>query len=292
MAFLQFRNARGDTARHPRLVGCGQRKGSLVNNRKNTSEKYTASASRRFAIGAASVLTATALVGIGAQGAFAATPEPTPSAFGSASGTASASPLGLNLNLLGSTGLSLGTITSDLTNGVFSGHLNGAKAQTLAKKLVSDAALLSLLPTNLQSDVTTLANASVGQRTADLQKIVSTALAGDYGSTVQGLFMQLRDVHGRDSVKSIVGEVVRDVKDVKGIGAQGAKIAATVTGDAELFALLPSALQADLTTLAKAPASAQTVDVQNIVATALSGGYGASIQTIADQIQSAVISGQ
>jgi hypothetical protein len=263
-----------------------------VNNRKNTSEKYRASASRRFAIGAASVLTATALVGIGAQGAFAATPEPTPSAFGSASGTASASPLGLNLNLLGSTGLSLGTITSDLTNGVFSGHLNGAKAQTLAKKLVSDAALLSLLPTNLQSDVTTLANASVGQRTADLQKIVSTALAGDYGSTVQGLFMQLRDVHGRDSVKSIVGEVVRDVKDVKGIGAQGAKIAATVTGDAELFALLPSALQADLTTLAKAPASAQTVDVQNIVATALSGGYGASIQTIADQIQSAVISGQ
>ncbi|HEV7564796.1 MAG: hypothetical protein JWP70_2282 [Leifsonia sp.] len=261
-----------------------------MNNRKSTSEKSTASTSRRFAIGAASMLTATALVGIGAQGAFAATPDATPSGTGSASATASPSPLGLQTPRLA--GLSLAAITSDLGNGVFSGHINGAKAQTLAKKLVGDSALFSLLPSTLQSDVTTLANATVSQRTADVKRIVSTALAGGYGSTIQSLAAQLHDARGRSSVKSIVGDVERTLKDVKGIGAQGAKIAATVTGDTQLLASLPTALQTDLTALSKAPASQQTADVQRILATALYGGYGTTIQTIADQIQSGIVSGQ
>jgi hypothetical protein len=65
-----------------------------------------------------------------------------------------------------------------------------------------------------------------------------------------------------------------------------------VTGDAQLLASLPTALQTDLTALSKAPASQQTADVQRILATALYGGYGTTIQTIADQIQSGIVSGQ
>jgi hypothetical protein len=261
-----------------------------VKNRKTTSEKNIVSTPRRFAIGTASVLTATALVGVGAQGAFAATPNATPSGSGSASITALLGPLGLNES--GSGALSLGTITTDLENGVFSGHLNAAKAQSLAKKLISDTALFAVLPSTLQSDVTTLANAAVSQRAADAKKIVSTALAGGYGSLIQILGTQLRDARGHSPVKSIVGAVEKDLTSVKGIGAQGAKIAATVTGDAKLLASLPTALQTDLKALSIAPASAQTADVQKIVSTALAGGYGTTIQTIAGQLESSILSGK
>jgi hypothetical protein len=63
-----------------------------------------------------------------------------------------------------------------------------------------------------------------------------------------------------------------------------------VTGDAKLFASLPTALQTDLAQLASAPVSERTADVQNIATTALSGGYGDSIQKIAEQLQAGVVS--
>jgi hypothetical protein len=258
-----------------------------VNNRKNTSEKYTASASKRFAVGAASVLAATALVGVGAQGAFAASPDHTPSGSASASASATASPHGSHA--FGSSALSLDDLTRDLGVGASSGHLDGAKAQALAKKLAGDSALFSLLPSNLQRDVTTLEKASAGERTADAKKIVSTALDGGYGSAIKSLATHLRDAHATSSWKSVARGVGRDF-GVANLGETGANIATTVTGDAQLFASLPTALQSDLTALTKAPASEQTADVVRIATTALDGGYGATIQKVAGQLESGVAS--
>jgi peptidoglycan biosynthesis protein MviN/MurJ (putative lipid II flippase) len=63
-----------------------------------------------------------------------------------------------------------------------------------------------------------------------------------------------------------------------------------VTGDAQLAAKLPSSLRSDLTELASAPSSARTADVQKIAATALSGGYGAGIQQLAQQAEQGIAS--
>jgi hypothetical protein len=261
-----------------------------VHNRKNTSAKYP-SASKRFAIGAASVLTAGALVGVGAQGAFAASPDADPSGSASASATATAtatataSPHGMGASGTGS--LSLNAV-QNVVGDAFSGRINGAKAQAFAKKIAGNAALFSLLPANLQSDLTALKGASVADRAADAQKLVSTALAGGYGPTIQGIAEQLHADHGK-SLTSIARKVLGDLKSGD-IGARGAAIASTVTGDAKLFASLPSALQTDLAQLAGAPVSERTADVQKIATTALSGGYGGSIQKIAEQIQTGVLS--
>jgi hypothetical protein len=259
-----------------------------VHNRKNTSAKYP-SASKRFAIGAASVLTAGALVGVGAQGAFAASPDANPSGSASASATATAtataSPHGLGASGTGS--LSLNAV-QNVVGDAFSGRINGAKVQAFAKKIAGNSALFSLLPANLQSDLTALQGASVADRAADAQKLVSTALDGGYGSTIQSLAEQLRADHGK-SLRSIAREVLGSLKSGD-IGNRGASIASTVTGDAKLFATLPTALQTDLTQLASAPVSERAADVQNIATTALSGGYGDSIQKIAEQLQSGIVS--
>ncbi|MEO7018142.1 MAG: hypothetical protein ABI130_03170 [Leifsonia sp.] len=215
-----------------------------MNYSKNTSEKHTVSLPKRFALGAASVVAATALVGIGAQGAFAASPDGGTSGSGSATATttATASPQGAHAS--GSTDWSL------------SGHLDGAKAQDLAKKLTADPALFSLLPATLQSDLTALSNATVADRTADAQKIVSTALSGGYGSTVQGIATKLTSDHDHDHLGS-----------------------------------LPRSVQHDLTSLTKAPQDEQGPDLQKLATKALGGGYGSSVQKLAEQIQSGILSG-
>ena len=264
---------------------------------KNTSELTTSAfTGKRLAVGAASVITACALVGVGAQGAFAATTDDSASGSGSASATATASPRGASASTSADGDLSLGAVTDDLGSGVFSGHLNAPKAQALAKRVVADQALFSLLPTSLQGDLTTLAKATVPQRTADAKKLVSTALAGGYGTAIKQLATQLKDDNGR-TAKSLVGDVVRDLKggaqaDDATLGAAGAKIAASVTGDAQLAAKLPASLTSDLTALASAPASEQTTDVQKIVTTAVNGGYGDQVKQIAGQVEQEIVSGR
>jgi len=65
-------------------------------------------------------------------------------------------------------------------------------------------------------------------------------------------------------------------------------VASAVTGDSQLAAKLPDALRTDLSQLASAPAADRTADVQRIATTALSGGYGAQVQQVADQVEQAV----
>ena len=261
-----------------------------MKNDMNTSETTTtrtrgtirtrgAFGPRRLAVGAASVIAAGALVCAGAQGAMAATSDPV-NGSGSVSATASADHSGLDVH------------------GLFSahGHVNGAKAQALAKRIVADTAVFSLLPSTLQSDLTTLKEASVQQRTHDARKIVSSALAGDYGTAIQSLAKHLTETGHRES--GLDGDLPDLAKQLTGatsrsgisLGAESAQVAQAVAGDPQLASKLPASLRSDLSTLAAAPASAQADDMQNIAVTALQGGYGAQVKQLADQIEQQVTS--
>jgi hypothetical protein len=288
-------------------------KNTIQNTSDHTTTARTAFGARRFVIGAASVVAAGALIGVGAQGAFAATGDSGAAGFGSASAS---TPFG-GAKAGGSASFDRSAHGFSLVgqaHALFNGHVDGAEAQQLAKRIVADTAVFSLLPDSLQHDLKALAGASAHDRTADAEKIASTALSGGYGTAVRKLATQLtssdradtrdgRDVKGRD-VKG------RDVKgrDVKGLlgglrsgdllssgsgtasqlGAAAADVASTVAGDRGLAAKLPDSLRTDLSQLASAPAADRTADVQKVVTTALSGGYGARLQQVADQVEQAV----
>ncbi|KQR51267.1 hypothetical protein ASF88_19050 [Leifsonia sp. Leaf336] len=285
-------------------------KNTIQNTSAPSTSSRTAFGARRFVIGAASVVAAGALIGVGAQGAFAATGDTGASGSGSASATAS-TPFG-GASAGGAASFSGGTHGSSLAgqaHALFNGHVNGEKAQQLAKRIVADGAVFSLLPDSLQGDLKSLAGASAQDRTADAKKIVSTALSGGYGSAIQKLATQLKGSEAADGKNddALSGLDVKGL-DVKGLlqglrsgdllssgsgaasqlGADAAGIASTVTGDSELASKLPDSLRNDLSELATAPAAARTADVQRIATTALSGGYGAQIQQVADQVEQTV----
>ena len=285
-------------------------KNTIQNTSAPSTSTRTAFGARRFVIGAASVVAAGALIGVGAQGAFAATGDTGASGSGSASATASTPFGGASAGGAASfSGWTHGFSLAGQAHALFNGHINGEKAQQLAKRIVADGAVFSLLPDSLQGDLKTLAGSSAQDRTADAKKIVSTALSGGYGSAIQKLATQLKgseaaDGKNDDALKGL------DVKglDVKGLlqglrsgdllssgsgaasqlGADAAGIASTVTGDSQLASKLPDSLRNDLSELASAPAAARTADVQRIATTALSGGYGAQIQQVADQVEQTV----
>lgn len=257
-----------------------------MKNDMNTSENITtrtrgAFGPRRFAVATASVLAAGALVGAGAQGAMAVTSD-TANGSGSVSATGSAGQDGFDVH------------------GLFSahGHVNGAKAQAIAKRIVADTAVFSLLPSKLQNDLTKLKDASTQQRTADAQKIVSSALAGTYGTAIQSLTKHLKATgHRASGLAGDLPDLARQLTgrtDLAGssLGAEGAQVAQAVTADSQLASKLPATLRSDLSTLAEAPASAQTGDVEKIAVTALQGGYGAQVKQLANQIEQQVVAGK
>ncbi|ANF32999.1 hypothetical protein A0130_16225 [Leifsonia xyli] len=249
---------------------------------KNTSvRKTSAFTAKRAAVGAASLLAATALVGVGAQGAFATTVD------GGASGSGS-----------GSQATAQAHVSTDAGHELFAGHLSGAKAQALAKRVIADKPLFSLLPDALQEDVTTLAKASASDRTADAKKIVATALDGGYGSAIKDLATHLKHARGERAglsglpgLKDLIGDLRSGDLSSPQLGDTAAAVAVDVTADAQLAAKLPASLRSDLGDLAKAPAAERTPDVQKIAATALAGGYGSDIQQLAQQAQQGIVSG-
>jgi len=287
----------------------------VKNTIQNTSgTTRTAFGARRVVIGAASIVAAGALIGVGAQGAFAATGDTGAAGSGSATVSTSTSTAGASASTGGSAGFDLGDGFSlyGQAHALFNGHINGAKAQKLAKKIVADTPVFSLLPDSLQGDLKTLANATSQDRTADAKKLVSTALNGGYGSAIQKLADQLKGATERSDHQDGDAQGGLDLKglDIKGLisglqsgdllgsgSTSGATsqlssevtgIASAVTGDSQLASKLPDSLRTDLSQLASAPASAQTADLQHLATTALSGGYGSQVQQVADQIESAV----
>lgn len=283
----------------------------MKNTIQNTSSQNasgtarTAFGARRFVIGAASVVAAGALIGVGAQGAFATTGDTGATGSGSTSASAS-TPFG-GTTAGGSAsfgGWTHGFSLAGQAHALFNGHVNGAKAQQLAKRIVADTAVFSLLPDSLQGDLKALAGAPAQDRTADAKKIVSTALSGGYGSAIQKLATQLKSGgHGDDHDGKARGGL--DIKDLlqdlrsgdllssssgaaSQLGADAAGVASAVTGDSQLASKLPDALRTDLSQLASAPAADRTADVQRIATTALAGGYGGQIQQLADQVEHTV----
>lgn len=290
----------------------------MKNTIQNTSgTTRTAFGARRVVIGAASIVAAGALIGVGAQGAFAATGDT--GAAGSGSATVSTSTPGGSGSTGGSAGFDLGHGFSlfGQVHALFDGHINGAKAQKLAKKVVADTPVFSMLPDSLQGDLKTLANASSQDRTTDAKKLVSTALSGGYGSAIQKLADQLKGAteHSDDQAGDHQDGNAQGGLDLKGLDVKGlisglqsgdllgsgstsgatsqlssevTGIASAVTGDSQLASKLPDSLRSDLSQLASAPASAQSADLQHLATTALSGGYGSQVQQVADQVESAV----
>lgn len=275
----------------------------MKNTIQNTPAR-TAFGARRLVIGAASVVAAGALIAVGAQGAFAATADPGTTGSGSTSASAS-TPFG-HAAAGGSAsfdGRTHGFSPAAQARALFNGHIDGAKAQQLAKRIVADTAVFSLLPDSLQRDVKTLAGADGHDRTADAKTIVSTALAGGYGTAIQKLATQLKgdggDRRGLDlkdlDVKGLLqglrsGDLLSSGSGAATrLGADAAGVAAAVTGDSQLASKLPDSLRADLSQLASAPAADRAADVQRIATTALSGGYGAQLEQVADQLEHAVV---
>lgn len=68
-------------------------------------------------------------------------------------------------------------------------------------------------------------------------------------------------------------------------GDRAAKAAAALVNHPQLFAKLPAALQADVTTLKDAAPADRVKDAYKIKTTALSGGYGAEIQKRAETLE-------
>ncbi|GAA4139230.1 hypothetical protein [Leifsonia shinshuensis] len=288
----------------------------MKNTIQNTSgTTRTAFGARRVVIGAASIVAAGALIGVGAQGAFAATGDTGAAGSGSATVSSSTSTPGVSGSASAGGSASFGdqdhgSSLFGQAHALFNGHINGAKAQKLAQKIVADTPVFSLLPDSLQSDLKTLANAASQDRTADAKKLVSTALDGGYGTAIQKLADQLK---GGTSASGSENSDTRGGLDLKGLDVKGlidglrsgdllgsatgstsqlssevSTIASTVTGDSQLASKLPDSLRTDLSQLASAPASAQTADLQHLATTALSGGYGSQVQQVADQLESAL----
>jgi hypothetical protein len=82
------------------------------------------------------------------------------------------------------------------------------------------------------------------------------------------------------------GELRTLVKGGANLGDEGQLIATQIVDNhPKLFAKLPSALKTDLTTLKNDAESQRTADATKIEKTALSGGYGSRIKTLAQKIQ-------
>ncbi|MFF2344736.1 hypothetical protein [Pseudarthrobacter sp. NPDC058119] len=79
-----------------------------------------------------------------------------------------------------------------------------------------------------------------------------------------------------------------NVDSPQAVGDRAAKAAEALVNHPQLFAKLPAALQADVTTLKDAPAADRVKDAYKIKTTALSGGYGPEVQKRAETLEKTV----
>jgi hypothetical protein len=252
----------------------------------NENKIFRASApsrTKRMVVGAASVLAAGALLGVGAQGATAAPLSATPGHTTSSSASASASPNATSGDAF------LSSLKKELRADLAHGHDQGEKAQNVAKTIAGHSELFSSLPANLQADLTTLKDASADDRDAAMKTIETTALAGGYGEEFQKVATAVRE-----NPKHPLGAVLHSLlgNNLGGDHGKGAesgpsvtKLALTLVDNPALFSKLPADLQTALTDLKNTPAAEQDAAAQVIETAALNGDYGQQIQQIAEKIQ-------
>ncbi|MDY7529215.1 MULTISPECIES: hypothetical protein [unclassified Cryobacterium] len=254
---------------------------------KNSSATAT-SRKKRLTIGAASVLAAGALLGTGMQGATASplggTAEPgTPS---TPSASAPATP--------GASFFS--SVAHELRGDLAHGQDFGEKAQKVAATISDHAELFASLPANLQADLTTLTQASDGDRTAAAEFIATSALAGNYGGQAQALAVAIQ-ADPEHPLRAALHAALEGSLDAGTPGAGGdtatdttdagpavTKLALSLVDNPALFDKLPVELQSALTALKALPAEQQDAAAQQIATDAGTGTYGPEIQKIAEHL--------
>ncbi|HAM28035.1 MAG TPA: hypothetical protein DCP11_15420 [Microbacteriaceae bacterium] len=247
----------------------------MTQNKSNTV--FNTPLKKRIAVGAASVLTAGALLGVGVAGASASplAPAAAPSARASASA-----------HVDGHRGHAFGaSIAKQVRDAFFLTTVDGAKAQKLAAVAVGKTELFAKLPAALQTGLTTLAKAPAADATTDAEKVTTTALAGGYGQELKRIATDLKSGAKHPLAGSLRDELRGDLATSQDLGQSVARIATTLIEHPDIFASLPANLQTDLTALKNAPADQLVADATKTEATALSGGYGGQIQKIAERIQ-------
>lgn len=152
---------------------------------------------KRIAIGAATVLTAGALLGVGVAGASASTSAPDASGTGSASASASSSHKGDSFSAL--------SVVKQVREAFFSDTLDASKAHKLATAATEQTLVFSKLPSALQTDLTSLGDASATARDAAAKKISATSLNGGYGDELKTIATDLKS-----GEKLPLGEIIRD----------------------------------------------------------------------------------
>jgi hypothetical protein len=165
-----------------------------------TARNSGSTMTKRIAIGAASVLTAGALLGVGVAGASADTLTPVASPTATSSSHAH-----------GMTGHSggIGSLARQIRTAFFGSTVDGASAQKFAAAAVARPKLFEKFPTALQADLTTLKNASAADRDADARKITTTALDGGYGTQLQSVATALKS-GAKHPLSSILRDAIRD----------------------------------------------------------------------------------
>lgn len=247
----------------------------MSQNKSTISPESAAFRKKRLAIGAASVLTAGALLGVGAQGATAAP-------LNASSDTESTSSSSEHAT---SDGHILASLKKELRADLSEGKDAGEKAQNVAETLAGHPVLFESLPANLQTDLTELKDASATDRTAVAETITATAVDGGYGELVQKLALKIEEdpTHPLAGLRAAIqGDLAHD----NTAGPSVEKIVTTLLDTPALFDKLPTELQTDLTAVKDAPDADRAAALQEVQSSALNGDYGQFIQTVAERLVS------
>ena len=164
---------------------------------------FNTPAKKRLAVGAATVLTAGILFGVGITGASAATSSPAGSSTTSTSSTPSDSTHSDSTH----SGQAFGSRSTvqQVREAFFTDKIDGVKAQKLATAATVQTMVFSRLPTALQTDLTSLKNASAAERDTAAQKISTASLGGGYGQEHRTIATDLKS-----GAKLPIGEIIRD----------------------------------------------------------------------------------
>lgn len=244
-----------------------------MSHQNKISPESAAFRKKRLAVGAASVLTAGALLGVGAQGANAAP-------LNASSDTESSSSSSVHAT---SDGRIVASLKKELRVDLSEGQDAGEKAQNVAETLAGHPVLFESLPAQLQADLTTLKDASAADRTAVAETITTTAADGGYGKQVQKLALRIQEdpAHPLAGLRAAIqGDLAKGREAARSVE----KIATTLIDTPALFEKLPAALQTDLTAVKDASDADRAAALQEVQSSALNGEYGQVVQSIAERI--------
>ncbi|HEX3678573.1 MAG TPA: hypothetical protein VHU90_02530 [Galbitalea sp.] len=225
----------------------------MINNQKNA---FGTPLRKHLMIGATSVVAAGALLGAGVAGASAATVQPTPATTHSSSTVHTPS--------------RIVSLIEQLRSDLFQGQISGSKVQALATRIADNSKLFSVLPVNLQNDLTTLKNAPAADAVAQAGQIKSTALSGGYGAQIKDLATELQSSAKLPMSKTVIAKLRQDLISSAIPGAAGAN--------------LPSSVQSGVTSLKGAASPEATLRLLASERAAVADSLGPQLQTLTHMV--------